>query len=80
MSGFAAAASVRVSASVEASASAGASDSVGASASASTVRSGSGPSSEVSDGCAEFHFVLDDAAHDPWADVPANPKSSQGEL
>src|SRR5205814_10028154 len=26
------------------------------------------PICEVSDGGAEFHFVLDDAARDPWAD------------
>ena len=36
--------------------------------------------SEVSDGCAEFHFLLDDAARDPWADAPTSPKSSQGGL
>ena len=36
--------------------------------------------SEVSDGCAEFHFVLDDAARDPWADAPTSPKPSQGGL
>jgi hypothetical protein len=34
--------------------------------------------SEVSDGGAEFHFVLDDAARDPWADDPASPDPSQG--
>ena len=34
--------------------------------------------SEVSDGGAEFHFVLDDAARDPWADDAASPKPSQG--
>jgi len=32
--------------------------------------------SAVSDGCAEFHFLLDDAARDPWANAPASP--SQG--
>ena len=35
-------------------------------------------SSEVSDGGAEFHFVLDDAARDPWADDAASPERSQG--
>jgi len=35
-------------------------------------------SSEVSDGGAEFHFVLDDAARDPWADATASPEPSQG--
>lgn len=35
-------------------------------------------SSEVSDGGAEFHFVLDDAARDPWADDAASPEPSQG--
>jgi hypothetical protein len=34
-------------------------------------------SSEVSDGGAEFHFVLDDAARDPWADAVSS-ESSQG--
>jgi hypothetical protein len=34
--------------------------------------------SEVSDGGAEFHFVLDDAARDPWADDAASPEPSQG--
>lgn len=34
--------------------------------------------SEVSDGAAEFHFVLDDAARDPWADDAASPEPSQG--
>jgi hypothetical protein len=34
--------------------------------------------SEVSDGCAEFHFVLDDAARDPWADDAASSEPSQG--
>jgi hypothetical protein len=35
--------------------------------------------SEVSDGGAEFHFVLDDAARDPWTDDAASPEPSQGE-
>lgn len=35
-------------------------------------------SSEVSDGGAEFHFLLDDAARDPWADDAASPEPSQG--
>jgi hypothetical protein len=34
--------------------------------------------SAVSDGCAEFHFLLDDAARDPWVDAPASPEPSQG--
>ena len=34
--------------------------------------------SEVSEGGAEFHFVLDDAARDPWADDAASPEPSQG--
>ena len=34
--------------------------------------------SEVSDGGTEFHFVLDDAARDPWADDAASPEPSQG--
>jgi len=36
--------------------------------------------SEVSDRGAEFHFVLDDAARDPWADDDdaASPEPSQG--
>jgi hypothetical protein len=34
--------------------------------------------SEVSDGGAEFHFVLDDAARHPWADDTASPEPSQG--
>ena len=33
--------------------------------------------SEVSEGGAEFHFVLDDAARDPWADDAASPEPSQ---
>lgn len=35
-------------------------------------------SSEVSAGGAEFHFVLDDAVRDPWADDAASPEPSQG--
>jgi hypothetical protein len=34
--------------------------------------------SEISDGGATFHFVLDDAARDPWADAPASSEPSQG--
>jgi hypothetical protein len=34
--------------------------------------------SAVSAGGAEFHFVLDDAARDPWADDAASPEPSQG--
>ena len=34
--------------------------------------------SAVSDGCAEFHFVLDDAARDPWANDAGSPEPSQG--
>jgi hypothetical protein len=34
--------------------------------------------SEVSDGGAEFHFVVDDAARDPWADDAESPAPSQG--
>jgi len=34
--------------------------------------------SEVSEGGAEFHFVLDDAARDPWVDDAASPEPSQG--
>lgn len=34
--------------------------------------------SEVSDGGAEFHFVLDDAARDLWADDAGSPEPSQG--
>ena len=34
--------------------------------------------SAISDGLAEFHFLLDDAARDPWADAPASPEPSQG--
>jgi len=34
--------------------------------------------SEVSEGGAEFHFVLDDAARDPWVDDAAGPEPSQG--
>lgn len=34
--------------------------------------------SEVSEGGAEFHFVLDEAARDPWADDAARPEPSQG--
>jgi hypothetical protein len=36
--------------------------------------------SGVSDGCSEFHFVIDDAARDPWADDAASPEPSQGGL
>lgn len=34
--------------------------------------------SEVSDGGAEFHFVLDDAVRDPWVDDAGSPEPSQG--
>lgn len=34
--------------------------------------------SEISVGGAEFHFVLDDAARDPWADDADRPEPSQG--
>lgn len=34
--------------------------------------------SAVSEGGAEFHFVLDDAVHDPWVDNAASPEPSQG--
>ena len=34
--------------------------------------------SEVNDGGAEFHFVVDDAARDPWADTWASPEPSPG--
>jgi len=34
--------------------------------------------SEVTEGGAEFHFVLDDAARDPWVDDAASPEPSQG--
>ena len=34
--------------------------------------------SEVSDGGAEFHFVLDDAVRDPWVDDAASTEPSQG--
>jgi len=36
-------------------------------------------SSEISDGGAEFHFLPDDAARDPWDDDAASPEPSQGE-
>jgi len=35
--------------------------------------------SEVSEGGAEFHFVLDDAAREPWIEDAASPEPSQGE-
>jgi hypothetical protein len=34
--------------------------------------------SEVREDGAEFHFVLDDAARDPWDDDAASPEPSQG--
>jgi hypothetical protein len=34
--------------------------------------------SEVSEDGAEFHFVLDDAAREPWVDDAASPGPSQG--
>jgi hypothetical protein len=36
--------------------------------------------SEVSDGGAEFHFVLDDAARDPWADDAASSEPLAGRV
>ena len=36
--------------------------------------------SKVCDDGAEFHFVIDDAARDPWADNAASPEPSQGGL